>query len=284
MLREQSAPDQLVEHAQRGTARQQVAAVRAAMVAEGDRVRDLFADEGGADRHAAAERLADRHQMRLEADGGEVERIARSPEPALHFIRDEQRAGAGARVRDRRGKRRRQQPDPAFALDRLDDDRRRRLRNGRAKGRRIVGRHEADPGEQRLERRAIVFVRRDRQRSERAAVKRLLERDDLVARLAPGVPIAPRELQARLDRFGAAVAEERARQPGQVRQPFGQAALQRVIEQVRRVDQRLRLIRDRAGQSRMGMPERGDADARQQIQVLAPLGVVEPHALRRART
>jgi hypothetical protein len=77
------------------------------MVAEGDRMRDLFADEGRADRHASAERLADRHQMRLQADGGEVERIARPPEPALHFIRDEKRAGAGARVRDRGAKRRR---------------------------------------------------------------------------------------------------------------------------------------------------------------------------------
>ena len=99
------------------------------------------------------------------------------------------------------------------------------------------------------------------------------------ARLAARVPVAARELQARLDRFGAAVAEERARQPGQVRQPLGELALQRMVEQVRRVDQRLRLIGDRARQARMRVAERRDADARQQIEILAALGVVQTDAL-----
>ena len=67
-VRDQAAADQLVEEAQRRAAGQQIAAVRAAVIAERDRVRDLLADERGADRHAAAERLAERHQVRLEAD------------------------------------------------------------------------------------------------------------------------------------------------------------------------------------------------------------------------
>ena len=61
-VRDQAAADQLVEDAERRTAGQQVAAVRAAVVAERDRCRDLLADEGGADRHAASERLAERRR------------------------------------------------------------------------------------------------------------------------------------------------------------------------------------------------------------------------------
>ena len=124
-----------------------------------------------------------------------------------------------------------------------------------------------------------MLVRGHRQRADRPAVERLLERDDLGARLAARVPVAARELQARLDRFGAAVAEERARQPRQARQPLGELALQRVKEQVRRVQQRLRLLGDRARQARMRVAERGHADARQQIEVLAALGVEQTHAL-----
>ena len=145
-------------------------------------------------------------------------------------------------------------------------------------------RHEPDARQQRLERCAVVLVRGHRQRAKRAAVERLLERDEFGARLAARVPVAARELEAGLDRFGAAVAEERARQARQLRQPLGQLALERMEEQVRRVEQRLRLIRDRARQPRMRMAERGDADAGQQVEILAPVRVVQPHALARART
>ncbi len=101
-------------------------------------------------------------------------------------------------------------------------------------------------GQQRLERRAVVFVRRDRQRPDRPSVKRLFERHDLGPRLAERMPVAARELEARLDRLGAAVAEERALEARQAREPRGELALQRVEEQVRRVQQRLRLVGDGA--------------------------------------
>ena len=89
----QPAADQLVEEAQRRAAGEQVAAVGAAVIAERDRVRDLLADERRADRHAAAERLAERDQVRLQAERREVERVAGAAEAALHFVGDEQRAG-----------------------------------------------------------------------------------------------------------------------------------------------------------------------------------------------
>ena len=67
--------------------------------------------------------------------------------------------------------------------------------------------------EQRPERRAIVLVVRHRQRAHRAAGKRAFDRDEAgPLRRALRIPVAARELEARLDGFGAAVAEERARQ------------------------------------------------------------------------
>ena len=106
------------------------------------------------------------------------------------------------------------------------------------------------------------------------------ERDELRARgVAVRVPVAARELQARLDRFGAAVAEERALEPGQRGQPRGQFALQRMKVQVRRVDERRRLIGHRRGQRRVRVPERRDADARDEIQVRPAVVVEQAHAL-----
>jgi hypothetical protein len=98
-------------------------------------------------------------------------------------------------------------------------------------------------------------------------VKAVLERDDAVARRALRVPVAPRKLQRRLDRFRAAVAEERSRQAGERRQPRRQLPLQRVEEQIRRVQQFVRLRGDGRGETRMRMAERGHADPGDEIQI-----------------
>mgnify|MGYP003694479805 CR=1 FL=1 len=110
-------------------------------------------------------------------------------------------------------------------------------------------------------------------------MERFVERDEL-ARGAPLVcQYAAREFQARLDRLRPAVAEERARQSGQLRQALGQLSGERMEEQVRRVDECLRLLGDRAGQPWMRVTQRRDADAGQQIDILAAVRVVETDAL-----
>jgi hypothetical protein len=125
--------------------------------------------------------------------------------------------------------------DAAFALDGLRDD-------GRCFGRhrgdergRIVVRNELHGRQERFERRPIVLVGCHRQGAERAAVKRLFEGDELRARLAFRVPVAPREFQARFDSFRAAVAEERPRQSRQRGKALGHHALKRMEKQIRRV-------------------------------------------------
>ena len=98
------------------------------------------------------------------------------------------------------------------------------------------------------------------------------------ARSPSRVPVAARELQARLHRLGAAVAEERAVEARQRREPLGELALERVVEEVRAVQQRRRLLGDHRGEPRVRVTERRDADAREEVEVLAPLGVVQERA------
>ena len=141
-------------------------------------------------------------------------------------------------------------PDAALALNRLHDHRCGVARNCPGDHFRFVVRDEGDAREKRRERRAIVLIGRHRQRAHRAAVERIFERDDFRPRFSKRVPIPTRKLQTGLNRFGAAVAEEGARQPGEVREPFRELTLQRMKEQVRRMQQRLGLLGDRHARAR----------------------------------
>jgi hypothetical protein len=113
----------------------------------------------------------------------------------------------------------------------------------------------------------------------------MVEGHEVRQRRALRVPEAAREFQARLDRFRAAVAEERARQPRELGQTRRQLRLQRMVEEVRRVQQRRRLLGDRARQHRMRVAERGHADTRNQVEIALTrvreqgraLAVVEDH-------
>ena len=102
----------------------------------------------------------------------------------------------------------------------------------------------------------------------------MLEGDETgTARVLLRMPVAPRELQAGLDGLRAAVAEECARQPGQIREPCRDFPLQRVKVQVRRVEERRRLIGDGRRKAWMPVSERRHADTREQIEVAAAVGI-----------
>ena len=248
------------------------------MIAGGDGRGDGVGDQRRADREAAAEGLGHRHQVGRQAERREREHLAGAADAALDLVGDEQRAGPLARLLDGLGQRRRDRPHAAFALDRLDDDRRRLAGDQPIERRRIVGRRERDAGQQRLERAAVVVVPGHRQRAERAPGEGVIEGHELGARLAARVPVAARELQAGLVGFAAAVAEEGAAQARGAGQAIGELPLQRVEEQVRRVGQLARLRADGVGDAGAAVAERGDADARQQIQVGAALGVEQADA------
>ena len=253
-----------------GAAGEQIAAVGRAVVAGGNRFRRLGGHHRRAHRHAAAERLAQRDEIRRESRGRRVPGIRPvRPAPLCTSSAIEQRAGARAR--------RRRSPSPSPAS------------SGRTPPSPCIGSTmiaavfastaaesaagsapstNDTPGISGWNGAAIVLVPRHRQRSHRPAMERVRERDVLRAvRLALRVPVPARELEAGLVRFRAAVAEERARESRERGQPRGQLALQRMKVQVRRVRQRRRLLAERARESRMRVPERRHADAGHEVQI-----------------
>ena len=279
-MRQHVAVEQLVHEIQPGAAGQQVAAIGAAVVARRHRLADRLAQQRGSNGNAAAKRLADRDQIGIEAEHGRVERVARAAEAALHLVGDDQRAGPGDHGPDGRDKRRRQRPHPALALNRLHDDGRRLVGHRGIKRRRIGRVHKRHTRDQRFERLAIMRVRRNRQGPERAPVEGSRQRDKPgPLPVAPGVPVAARELQARLHRFGAAVAEKRALEPRQPRELLRQFGLIRMEEQIRRVDQGRGLLRQHLGQTGIRMAQAGHPHARREVEVVVALGVPHTGAL-----
>ena len=91
---------QLFEDERGRARREQVAAVRAAVIAGGNRLRHALGHERGAHRDPGAERLADRDQIRRPPKRLRMERIARPAKARLHFIGDEQRSRPAARLGD----------------------------------------------------------------------------------------------------------------------------------------------------------------------------------------
>ena len=118
------ARGQLVEKHLRRPAREQVAAVGAAVIAERRGVGHALREQRRAHRHAAAERLSGANHVRLQTQLRRVEGHTRAAEAALHFVGDEQRAAARAGRPDRRRHLEAQRADAPFTLQRLGDDRR----------------------------------------------------------------------------------------------------------------------------------------------------------------
>jgi hypothetical protein len=107
--------------------------------------------------------------------------------------------------------------DPAFTLDRLDEDRRGAVTDRILERGGIVPRHHHEARHERLERLLLLALRRGRQRAERASVEGVLEHDDLALR-----PVAAGELDRALVGLGAGVAEEHLAADRKRRQPLGQ--------------------------------------------------------------
>jgi hypothetical protein len=189
--------------------------------------------------------------------------------------------------------------EAAFALDRLDDDRRHRRRRDlvaeqrpegthRTGGRRllVVAEVAVDVGERRqVDRRQERFVAEpvvdaragDRGGAEGPAVEGAPEGDDAGP---PGD--AAGELERGLDRLGAGVAEEDRVE--RIRADVGQHALPaadrlEVAERVADVEQLVGLVLDRGRDRRMVVAQRGRGDAAGEVQEAASGRVVEGVAL-----
>ena len=169
---------------------------------------------------------------------------------------------SAVRLRDR--------PHAAFALDRLDDDGGRVGRDRRGDAPRDRrGSTKVTPGTSGCERGAVVLVPRHRQRAHRPAVERVGEGDEVRCAASPCVCQKRRANFRHASTASAPLLQKNARgRPDSCRQPRRQLPLQRVVEQVRRVQQRRApasaIARASAG---MRVAERGDADAGDQVEI-----------------
>ena len=76
------------------------------------------------------------------------------------------------------------------------------------------------------------------------------------------------ELELRLVRFGAAVAEERAGEAGTTHELGRELDRALVVDDVRDVDQRPRLLRDRTRELGVAVADGGDRDPADEVEVL----------------
>ena len=156
--------------------------------------------DAGADRDAAAQALGHGDDVGVGHRSGEP--LAGAADAGLHLVEPEQRAvvagdlaGGGEVVGGR-------DDHARLALDRFEDDGRGLVGDGLRERGLVAVRHEGDVAGQRLERRAVRLLRRQRERAHGAAVEGALGGDQV------GTAGAPGELEGRLVGLGAGVGEE----------------------------------------------------------------------------
>ena len=139
----------------------------------------LVGDEQRADRQPVREPLRERHGVRLHAEPLPREERAGPPHAGLHLVEDEQRAvlvgERRARARGTRGCAGWMPPSPCTGSRRMHAV---SSSTAAASDAESFSFANATPGTQRLERRALRGLAGHRERAERAAVERVLERDD----------------------------------------------------------------------------------------------------------
>ena len=131
------------------------------------------------------------------------------------------------------------------------------------------------PGIKRLEILAVLGLAGDGERAQGAAVKRVVERDDLELLGMDGAAVGVHHLERAFDGLRAGVGEEGALEAADFDEAFGQRALILVVVEVGGMDQQAGLLADDFHDARMGVPERVDADAGEEIEVAAALQIVK---------
>ena len=174
-----------------------------------------------------------------------------------------------------------ERPGAAFALDRLDDHRRRRRAPHRFVDRGAVVDGELDIARQaRAEAVEIGGIARGIDRGIGAAVKGSREPHDVdPLRSAVDRMISARGLERALDRLRSRIAEEHRVRERRSDQAGRQFLLPGNAEDVRDVPQLARLFLQRRHQARMGMAQAVGGDARHAIEKGSSVAGVEPHAV-----
>ena len=196
---------------------------------------DFRRRQHGAAGQAAAERLRERHHVGRHAEPLVGEPVAGPSAAGLHFVEHQQQLVLVGQLAQPGQEAVGRNADAAFALDRLDQDRRGFVVDQPRHGVEIAERGVDEAGHQRPEALVVFRLSGGGDRAHRAAVEAALERDDLVA--AFGGVVQPGELDRRLVGLGAGIAEERLAAETPFRKGLGPKPLQLGVPRVRHVDQ-----------------------------------------------
>ena len=233
--------------------------------------RNLFGAQHRSERKAAGEWLGERGHVGLDAVVLIGAPLAGAAHAGLNLIDDQQRAGGTGQRAGFGEELLRQRTNAAFALDGFDENGADFIGEFGAQIGDVVEADELNAGNDGAEWLAILGLVGRGHGAEGAAVEALLEgkklRADVRAFAAQQAGIGARQLERALPGFGAGVGEEDAVEAGALGEAQRQFRLALVIEEVRRVDERAALARNRVLDRRMVIAERVDADAAEQVEI-----------------
>ncbi len=200
-----------VEHGVGNGHGKRVAAESRAVCAWDHALRRLFSGKERADGEPAADTLGDGHHIWRDAGPFVREQLAGAPHPALNLVKDQQQAVDITQLAHPLEIRRRDNPDAAFALYRLDHDRGRLRTYGRLERGTVAEWEHVEAGHIRAEPVEILLAAGSRDGRQRAPMEGALERDDALALGPPGyVMVAARDLDRTLAGLRPRVAEKYA--------------------------------------------------------------------------
>ncbi len=263
---------------------------------------DVRAGDHGAERHAAGNAFGRAKDIGLDAPMLAGKHFSGPAEAGLNFVGNQENAVVSAKLLEHRQIFRRRHHIAAFALNRLDENRRHLFRPNLVtkKGvldhahaldaagavREMVGTTMAkaignmmDAGNQRPEMGAVRGAASgERQRAERPAVESAMKSDHVLA-----LGMIARELESGFHGLGAGIGEEYF---------FRRRARRQPVELFRQLDHRFviiiaaadmekfpRLFFDRLHHSRMRMPRAGNGDARHEVEEAIAVDVFDDHPL-----
>ncbi len=260
----------------RGCCRNRIAAEGGAVVAGHEAGRSPVAGEQGSNGQPISQALGERDQVRPDPELLEGEERARAAHPGLYLVDAEQ----GPDLERELGRRLREgglERDHAALAEHGLEEEERRVARGRERGLEgfdVIRAGERDAGHERAEAFPLGRLAGGGERPERPSVEAALERHDpgSARRLA-------RDLQRRLVRLGARVAEERLPALEPLREEGREAEHRLRPVQVRGMPEPVELLVGGGERSRRAMPEPDDRDPRHEVEVLTPRVVPDAAAL-----
>ena len=195
------------------------------------------------------------------------EQLARAPESRLYLVEHQQHVSVVAEIADLPQVVVGRHAHAALALDRLEEHKADVRRDRRIESGDVVEGHIGDSGKQRLKSLVILRLARGRDGGQRAAMERVVGRNDAGSRGAFLGPVPPRELHTGLVRFGPAVAEEPPLRERVFREQPSQLDLRLDVVEVGHVHQRLRLLAHGLGNGRVAVSQVRHGNSCEEIQI-----------------